>query len=285
MASITEEEKAELEKDFTEDEIRATIKACAPDKAPGPDGFTMAFYQSAWDIIKSDLIDTLNHFHQNGKMVRSCNASFIALIPKKKGAVELRDFRSISLIGSVYKIAAKLLAERLKNVIWKLISGQQNAFIKGRQITDAALVANEILDWKLKSEEPGLLCKLDIEKAFDQLNWNFLFMMLRKMGFGDKWIKWIKFCTTTVKYSVLVNSSPIGFFSPQKGLRQGDPLSPFLFIIAMEGLSNMLNKARNLQWCKGFEVGISPRNTVSVSHLLYGTIPSSLGRYPHLLWV
>lgn len=133
-------------------------------------------------------------------MVRSSNASFIALVPKKKGAIELKDYRPISLISSVYKIVAKCLAKRLKTVIGKLISGQQNAFIKSRQITDTVLIASEALDWKLKTGEPGILCKLDIEKAFDQVNWFYLLHMLRKMGFGDRWIKWIKYNMTTVKY-------------------------------------------------------------------------------------
>lgn len=115
---------------------------------------------------------TLNHFHQECQMVSSCNATFIALIPKKKGAIELRDYRPISLIGSVYKIVAKLLAERLKKVIGKLVSNFQNAFIKQRQITDAALIANEALDWRIKY----------IEEVFDKLNWSYLFSNLRKMG-------------------------------------------------------------------------------------------------------
>ncbi|KAF3624709.1 Syntaxin-51 [Capsicum annuum] len=186
---------------------------------------------------------------------------------QKKGAIHLKDYRSISLIGSVYKIAAKVLAERLKVVMRKLVSNHQNAFIKDREITDAALITNEVLDWRMKIKEPGILCKLDIEKAFDQLNWSYLFSILKQMGFGERWIKWIKFSITTVKYSVLVNGSLVGFFSPQKGLRQGDLLSLFLFILAMEGLSNMLDKAEQLQWLDGFNVGT--RNTVNVSHLLY----------------
>ncbi|XP_075083624.1 uncharacterized protein LOC142167360 [Nicotiana tabacum] len=101
-------------------------------------------------------------------MVRSCNTSFITLIPKKKGAVELKDFRPISLISNVYKLVAKILAERMKRVIGKLGSGQQSAFIKNRQITDASLIANEVLDWRIKNMETVLLCKLDIEKDFDQ---------------------------------------------------------------------------------------------------------------------
>lgn len=246
LARISEAERNWLEREFEEQEILSTIRKCAPDKAPGPDGFTMAFFQHAWEIIKKEVIDAMNHFHHNCHMVKSINASFIALIPKKKGATELKDYRPISLISSVYKIASKLLAERLKTVIGKLVSGSQNAFVKGRQITDAALIANEALDWRLKSGEPGLLFKLDIEKAFDKVSWSYLLTILRHMGFGERWIRWIKFSITTVKYSILVNRGPVGFFSPQRGIRQGDPISQFLFILAMEGLSKMLQKASQL---------------------------------------
>ncbi|XP_049344154.1 uncharacterized protein LOC125808498 [Solanum verrucosum] len=145
-------------------------------------------------------------------MERSCNASFIALIPKKKGVVELRNYRPISLIGSVYKMLAKVLAGRMKNVMNSLVSGQQSAFLRNRQITDASLIANEVLNWRMKS--------------------------------------------------VLINRSPTGFFSTKKGLRQGDPLSPFLFILAIEGLSQLLTKAKELQWIQGFQVGSNPTTTV-----------------------
>lgn len=119
----------------------------------------------------------------------------------------------------------------------------------------------------MKQGNAGLLCKLDVEKAFDHLNWSYLISILRQMGFGDRSIKWIKFNISIVKYSVLINRSLVGFFSAQRGLRQGDPLSPFLFILAMEGLSRMLNKAKQLQWLKGFDIGRD--RAVNISHLLY----------------
>jgi len=269
LARISEAESTWLEREFEEEEIFSVIKSCAPDKAPGPDGFTMAFFQHAWEIIKYEIIKALRHYHQHCHMVKSVNATFISLIPKKKGAIELRDYRPISLISSIYKITSKLLANRLKTVIGKLVSGSQNAFVRGRQISDAALIANEALDWKIKSGEPGLLVKLDIEKAFDKVSWSYLLTILRQMGFGERWIRWMKFSITTVKYSILVNRSPVGFFPPQRGIRQGDPISPFLFILAMEGLSKMIQKASSLHWIEPFKIGRDPTSQANVSHLLY----------------
>lgn len=173
-----------MEAPFEEIEVLEALKSCAPDKAPGPDGFTMAFFQKNWDTLKMDIMAALNHFHQSCHMVRACNATFIALIPKKNGAMELRDYRPISLTGIVYKLVSKILAERLKKVIDKLVSGEQNAFIKNRHITDASLIASEVLDWRMKSGKPGVLCKLDIEKAFDQLRWSYLMSILRQMALG-----------------------------------------------------------------------------------------------------
>lgn len=164
----------------------------------------------------------------------SFNATFVALIPKKGDVVDVKDYRPISLFESVYKILTKILARRLKNVISKLVGPFQSAFIAGRQILDSVLIANECVDARLRSGEAGLICKLDLEKAFDHVNWNFLLYFLQRMGFGDKWRKWIEMCISTASFSILINRCPHRFFRSSKGLKQGDPLSPLLFIIVME---------------------------------------------------
>ena len=124
------------------------------------------------------------------------NASFLTLIPKKCNAVNIKDFRLISLVGSVYKLLSKVLANRLRVVLDNLISEAQNSFVGRRQILDSMLIANECLDSRLKSKIPGVVCKLDIEKAYDHVNWEALFYLLGWMGFGLKWRGWIKACVT-----------------------------------------------------------------------------------------
>ncbi|RVW96626.1 Transposon TX1 uncharacterized 149 kDa protein [Vitis vinifera] len=119
----------------------------------------------------------------------------------------------------------------------------QNAFVEDRQILDAMLIANEVMDSRLKSNEGGVLCKLDIEKLYDHVNWKLLLAVLRKMGFGERWIKWVGWCISTAKFYVLVNGSPSGFFQSLRGLRQGDPLSPYLFMIVMEVFRCLLRRA------------------------------------------
>ena len=131
-------------------------------------------------------------FFSIGKFVRNINSTFLVLIPKKGGAEDLMDFRPIILVGSLYKLLSKVLAKILKKVISKVISLTQNAYEEGRQILDASLIENEVLDSTLKGKGKGVLCKLDIEKAYDHLNWMFLFLVMDRMGFGKKWIDLIK---------------------------------------------------------------------------------------------
>lgn len=144
---MSEEDKKWVERPFEMEEIEEVIKSFKGDKPPGPDGFNLFFFQKCWSIVNMDVWKVVDTFYNKGSFVKSLNATFIALIPKKKGAVEVKDFRPISLLGSVYKIISKLLAERLKAVISKLVSSNQNAFIKGRQISDAVLAANGSLVW------------------------------------------------------------------------------------------------------------------------------------------
>ena len=157
------------------------------DKAPGPDDFTGAFWQFCWEFVKEEVMEMFKEFHEHNTFLKSLNATFLVLIPKKGGAEELGDFRPISLLGGLYKLLAKVLANRIKNVIGGVISSDQNAFVSGRQILDASLIANEVIDsWK-KEGKKGLICKLDIEKAYDSVNWQFLMRVMEKMGFGTKW--------------------------------------------------------------------------------------------------
>jgi hypothetical protein len=269
FSMISGEDVVWLERPFDEEEVAGVVAGFNGDKAPGPDGFSMGFFQCCWEILNPDVMAVLNYFHGLSSFEKSLNATFVSLIPKKTDALEVKDFRPISLVSSTYKILAKLLANRLKVVLPKIISASQNAFVQSRQILDSVLIASECLDSRLKFGGPGVLCKLDVEKAYDHVNWKFLIYMLQRCGFSVRWRNWMNFCISTAQFSILVNGCPRGFFPSSRGLRQGDPLSPLLFVIVMEALSRLLDRAVREGLFLGFSVGTVAANPLMVSHLLF----------------
>nr|CAN70867.1 hypothetical protein VITISV_027610 [Vitis vinifera] len=210
-----------LESPFTEEEVFNALLSCNGYKAPGPDGLSMAFWQFAWDFVKADVLCFFKEFYENGKFVKSLNATFLVLIPKKVGAEDLGDFRPISLVGSLYKWLAKVLANRLKKVVGKVISKAQGAFVEGRQILDAVLIANEAIDSTLKNNESAILCKLDIEKAYDNVDWTFILTVMQKMGFGEKWIQVDKMVHIHCKFFCVGQWNPYRIFPKLKGIEIG----------------------------------------------------------------
>jgi hypothetical protein len=254
---------------FTPEEVNHALAQMHPLKSPGPDGFGSCFFQKHWQVVGEEVRRSVLDFLNFEIFDPGINSTFITLVPKKSSASSVSDFRPISLCNVLYKLIAKVLANRLKKVLPSLISPAQSAFVPGRLITDNVLVAFEALHSmasRLRGRKGYMAVKLDMSKAYDRVEWCFLEAMMRAMGFAEKWIRLIMSCVSSVTYSVLVNGTPFGRIVPSRGLRQGDPLSPYLFLLVAEGLSAMLVRAEQDRLLTG--VPISVRG-VRLTHLFF----------------
>ena len=217
-----------------------------------------------WGLLKHEVRIMFDQFHANGVLPKSMLAYFVALIPKVSSPLELKDYRPISLLGCLYKLLAKVLARRLAGVLNSIISPTQSAFLKGRNLVDGVLVVNELVDYARKMKKECLIFKVDFEKAYDSVDWGFLEHMMVRVGMCDKWIAWMKACVFGGTMSILVNGSPTKEINIHRGLKQGDPLAPFLFLLVAEGFSGLMRNAVHLNLFEGFRIG---GNDLVVSHL------------------
>ncbi|GLT28935.1 hypothetical protein SLA2020_038370 [Shorea laevis] len=272
---LDDEDRIWLERDISAEEVKQAVWECGGDKSPGPDGFNFHFIRSIWRVVEKDVVDFVQEFSNNGKLVRGLNSSFIVLVPKKGNPVDLKDYRPISLINSLYKIISKVLANRIKKVLVKVISGTQSAFLGGRQITDGILILNEVVEEIKKKKVSSFIFKADFEKAYDCVNWSFLDEMMWRLGFGEKWREWIKECLQTASVSVLVNGSPTEEFKMERGIRQGDPIAPFLFLIVAEGLHGLIESAKSKDLLQGVDIGSFGLN---ISHLQFADDTVIMGK-------
>ncbi|KAL5575510.1 hypothetical protein UlMin_017209 [Ulmus minor] len=186
-----------------EDEGFAPVFQMAPTKSPGADGMSAIFYQKFWPIVGEEITAACLGFANGGQLLGSINETIITLLPKVKNPTRITEFRPISLCNVIYKIISKMLANRLRRVMGTVISEEQSAFIPGRLITDNAIIGFESLHaikWQ-KSKKNYLALKLDMAKAYDRVEWEFIQRMMTKLGFSDTWIKKIMACISSVTYS------------------------------------------------------------------------------------
>ncbi|GJR88976.1 RNA-directed DNA polymerase, eukaryota [Tanacetum coccineum] len=269
------EQQMVLEIEVTREEIKKAVWDCGVDKSPGPDGFTFGFYRRYWTFLENDVVEAVLYFFNHGQFPKGSNSSFITLIPKTQEAKMMKDFRPITLIGSLYKIIAKILANRLVVVLEDLVSDVQSAFVAKRQILDGPFILNELFQWCKMKKKHTMIFKVDFEKAYDSVRWDYLDDVLKRFGFGEKWCGWIQNCLLSSKGSVIVNGSPTKEFQFHRGLKQGDPLSPFLFLLIMESLHISMQRVVDAGLFRGIQVGSS----LQVSHLFYADDAVFMGHW------
>ncbi|GJR59309.1 hypothetical protein Tco_1501471 [Tanacetum coccineum] len=230
-------------RDVSEQEIKDAIFSMGNDKSPGPDGFTAAFFKESWDIVANDVILAVREFFINGKLLKELNHTIIALVPKVAAPSRVNDFRPISCCNVLFKCISKIIANRIKESLKSLVSPNQSAFVPGRSISDNILLTQELMhNYHLDRGPPRCAFKVDIQKAYDTVDWSFLKEVLLGFGFHVRLVGWIMECVTTTSFSISINGSLHGYFKGKRGLRQGDPLSPYLFTLVMEILTLMISR-------------------------------------------
>lgn len=234
-----------LDDPILEEEVLDTIKHLPSDKAPGPDGFTGRFYKTCWQIIKVDVMAAISAvWRRDFRNFMLLNTAFVTLIPKKEGADHAKDFRPISLIHSFAKLIMKILADRVASRLDSMVSNNQSAFIKGRFIQDNFMLVQQTARLLHAKKQPRIMLKLDISKAFDSVSWPFLMEVLHNLGFGRVWRDILSGMLATSSTQILLNGIPGESITHRRGLRQGDPLSPMLFILVMDTLNLIISRAR-----------------------------------------
>ncbi|XP_059309987.1 uncharacterized protein LOC132061139 [Lycium ferocissimum] len=240
------ERQVQLVKPYTRKEVKDAMFGININKSPGPDGFGSGFFRDTWALTGEDITEAILETLSTGKMLHQLNATSIALIPKVINPENAGQFRPIACCNVVYKCISKMLCKRLKQILPALVSDTQSSFVSGITLVHNVLICHDLMRHYNRKTTPRCLVKIDLRKAYDMMKWEFIEEMLHGFGFPIKFIQLVMLCVTTTKFSIKVNGNSHGYFEGRRGLRQGDPISPLLFVLVMEYLSRVLKKMGNL---------------------------------------
>ena len=245
--TLTDEDRDTVEGEITLDELFTGIKSFANDKSPGCDGLTAEFYKTFCTVIGNDLVEVINNGFQKGELSITIRRGVIVLIPKGGEKKLKKNWRPISLLNYDYKIITKVLTSRLRDILPKIIHPNQKCGIKGRSIHDGAALIRDLIDYVNYKNIPGLIISLDQTKAYDRVEWNFLFKVLEKFNFGPNFIHMIETCYTNIESCVKVNGYTSIYFSLSRGIRQGCPISTLLYVLVAETLAEAVREESEIK--------------------------------------
>jgi hypothetical protein len=246
IPQVTGTESEMLVDEFCGKDIKEAIFQMKHSKALGPDGFPAKFYQVFWSLIKDDLMAMFRDFHTGNLPLFCLNFGTIMLLPKEKEVKKIQQYMPICMINIIFKIFTKVLANRLISVACRITKILQSAFLPGRYILEGVIVLHETIhELKIKKQK-GIILKLDFEKAYDKVNWDFLQQVLRMKGFPNFWCQWMERVVSKGSVGVQVNDDLGHFFQTKKGLRQGDPLSPILFNLVADMLTVLIERSKGM---------------------------------------
>ena len=251
MNKLTENEANKLEGILTLPEISFTLKSMNSEKSPGLSGFSAEFFKVFWKQLGNFVLRSLNYGYTKGELSVTQKQGLITCIPKENKPKQfLKNWRPLTLLDTVYKIASGTIANRLKNVLDHIINKDQTGFIKGRSIVENVRIIYDVMKFTEEQKIPGLILLIDFEKAFDSLSWNFLHKCLKYLNFGESVRHWINVFYKDISSAVIQSGHISPFFSVSRGCRQGDPLSPYLFIICAEFLAAKIRNNKNIKGIK-----------------------------------
>ena len=252
LAKLSDEERDELEGPLTYDECKQILETFQNDKSPGEDGFTVEFYNFFFELLGHNLVESFNEAYEANELSISQRRCIITLTPKGGGSpLDLSNWRPITLLNVDCKIATKAIAKRIESSLPKLVNLDQTGFIKGRYIGENIRLIIDTMKFTKNHNIPGILVSLDFRKAFDSLEWPFMMRTLNIFNFGTSIQRWVSTFYTSIESAALNNGFLTNWFRPSRGVRQGCPLSPYLFILSAE---LMANKIRQDLHVKGIEI-------------------------------
>ena len=248
MKSLPNSVGAQLGEKLTLEECKKTLCMFTHNKSPGNDGLTIEFYKAFWKKIGNDLIDCFNYSYEHGELTITQRQAIISLIEKYgKDRFYIKNWRPISLLNVDYKIVTKTLAMRLKKVLPEIIHIDQSGYVEGRQIFESIRLIQDLMEITKNDNIPGIMLLVDFEKAFDSIEWSFMYDALNKLNFGNEFIRWVKLLYTNISSCLVNNGTSTKYFTLTRGLRQGDPLSGYLFIVVLELLAEKIHQEKSIK--------------------------------------